>query len=157
MWFYHRFCLGLRDVEDLLAERGIEVSCESSRHWCARFGPEDAHKLKKQRGSFGDTWYLDEVFTRIHGESVYLWRAVDQDGDTIHLLVQKRRNKQAAKRFFHQLLKGQCASPRRLVTDKLKSYSAALRETMPAVPTVLIAMQTSVQKDRMSQHGNGND
>ena len=82
----------------------------------------------------GDTRYLDEVFTRIHGEHVYLSRAVDQDGDSIDLLVQKRRNKQAAKRFFHQLLKGQCASPRRIVTDKLKSYSAALREIMPAVP-----------------------
>ncbi len=134
VWLYHRFCLSLRDVEDLLAERGIEVSYESIRHWCARFGPEYAHKLKKQRGSLGDTWYLDEVFTKIHGEHVYLWRAVDQDGDTIDLLVQKRRNKQAAKRFFHKLLKGQCASPRRIVTDKLKSYSAALREIMPAVP-----------------------
>ena len=134
VWLYHRFCLSLRDVEDLLAERGIEVSYESIRHWCAQFGPEYARKLKKRRGSLGDTWYLDEVFTRIHGEHVYLWRAVDQDGDTIDLLVQKRRNKQAAKRFFHKLLKGQCASPRRIVTDKLKSYSAALREIMPAVP-----------------------
>jgi len=134
VWLYHRFCLSLRDVEDLLAERGIEVSYESIRHWCARFGPEYAHKLKKRRGGLGDTWYLDEVFIKIHGEHVYLWRAVDQDGDTIDLLVQKLRNKQAAKRFFHKLLKGQCASPRRIVTDKLKSYSAALREIMPAVP-----------------------
>lgn len=133
VWLYHRFCLSLRDVEDLLAERRIEVSYESIRHWCAQFGPEYAHKLKKRRGSLGDTWYLDEVFTKIHGEHVYLWRAVDQDGDTIDLLVQKRRNKQAAKRFFHQLLKGQCASPRRIVTHKLKSYSAALHEIMPAV------------------------
>ena len=126
--------MSFRDVEDLLAERGIEVSYESIRQWCARFGPEYAQKLKKRRGGLDDTWYLDEVFTKIHGEHVYLWQAVDQDGDTIDLLVQKRRNKQAAKRFFHKLLKGQCASPRRIVTDKLKSYSAALREIMPAVP-----------------------
>jgi putative transposase len=134
VWLYHRFCLSLRDIEDLLAERGIEVSYESIRNWCDRFGPKYAHKIKKRGGRLGDTWYLDEVFIKIRGEQVYLWRAVDQDGDTIDLLVQKRRNKQAAKRFFHKLLKGQCASPRRIVTDKLKSYSAALREIMPAVP-----------------------
>jgi len=92
------------------------------------------HKIKKRGGCLGDTWYLDEVFIKIRGEHVYLWRAVDQDGDTIDLLVQKRRNKQAAKRFIHKLLKGQCAFPRRIVTDKLKSYSAGLREIMPAVP-----------------------
>ncbi len=134
VWLYHRFCLSLRDIEDLLAERGIEVSYESIRNWCNRFGPKYAHKIKNRGGRLGDTWYLDEVFIKIRGEHVYLWRAVDQDGDTIDLLVQKRRNKQAAKRFFHKLLKGQCASPRRIVTDKLKSYSAALREIMPAVP-----------------------
>jgi putative transposase len=82
----------------------------------------------------GDAWYLDEVFVTIRGERHYLWRAVDQDGDTIDILVQKRRNKRAAKCFFRKLLKGQCASPRRIVTDKLKSYSAAHREVMPAVP-----------------------
>ena len=111
VWFYHRFCLSLRDVEDLLVERGIEVSYESIRRWCAQFGPEYTSKLKKRRDGLGDTWYLDGVFTKLHGEHVYMWRAVDQDGDTIDLLVQKRRNKQAEKRFFHQLLKGQCASP----------------------------------------------
>lgn len=133
MWLYHRFCLSLRDVEDLLAERGIEVTYESIRQWCDRFGPEYAHKLKKRRGHLGDTWYLDEVFIRIRGEKVYLWRAVDQDGDPIDILVQNRRNKKAAKIFFQKLLKGQCVSPRRMVTDKLKSYSAAQRDIMPAV------------------------
>ena len=81
----------------------------------------------------GDDWYLDEVFIKIQGELHYLWRAVDEDGDTIDILVQKRRNKQAAKRFFRKLLKGQCASPRRMITDQLKSYSAAHREVMPSV------------------------
>ena len=102
--------------------------------WCNRFGPDYARKLKKRRGQLGDTWFLDEVFVTIRGQLQYLWRAVDQDGDTIDILVQKRRNKGAAKRFFSKLLKGQCTSPRRMVTDKLKSYSAAKRELMPSVP-----------------------
>jgi putative transposase len=134
VWLYHRFCLSLRDVEDLLAERGIAVSYESIRQWCNRFGPEYARKLRKRQGRLGDTWYLDEVFIKINGELHYLWRAVDQDGDTIDILVQKRRNKTAAKRFFRKLLKGQCKAPRRLITDKLKSYSAAHREVLASVP-----------------------
>ena len=88
VWLYHRFCLSLRDVEDLLAERGIAVSYESIRQWCNRFGPEYARKLKKRQGRMGDPWYLDEVFIKINGELIYLWRAVDQDGDTIDILVQ---------------------------------------------------------------------
>ena len=133
VWLYHRFCLSFRDVEDLLAERGITVSYESIRQWCSKFGPSYARVLKKRRGRLGDTWFLDEVFIKIHGELHYLWRAVDQDGDTIDILIQKRRNKEAAKRFFRKLLKGQCLSPRRMTTDKLKSYSAAHREVMPSV------------------------
>jgi putative transposase len=133
VWLYHRFCLSFRDVEDLLAERGIVVSYESIRQWCNRFGPECARKLKKRQGRLGDTWYLDEVFIKIRGELRYLWRAVDQDGDTIDILVQKRRNKVAAKRFFRKLLKGQRQAPWRMITDKLKSYSAAHREAFPSV------------------------
>jgi putative transposase len=89
--------------------------------------------LKKRQGRSGDTWYLDEVFITIQGEQQYLWRAVDQDGDTIDILVQRRRNKQAAVRFFRRLLKGQGREPRWLVTDKLKSYDAAHRTVMPTV------------------------
>ena len=133
VWLYHRLCLSLRDVEELLAEREIIVTYESIRQWCNHFGPEYARTLKKRSGRLGDDWYLDEVFIKIQGELHYLWRAVDQDGDTIDILVQKRRNKQAAKRFFRKLLKGQCASLRRMITDKLKSYSAAHREVMPSV------------------------
>jgi len=133
VWLYHRFSLSLRDVEDLLAERGIRVSYESVRLWCNRFGPEYARALKKRQGRLGDTWYLDEMFIKIRGELRYLWRAVDQDGDTIDILVQKRRNKKAAKRFFRKLLKGQCVPSWRMVTDKLKSYSAAHREMLPSV------------------------
>ena len=131
---YHRFCLSLRDVEDLLAERGIAVSYESIRQWCNRFGPEYAQKLKKRQGRLGDTWYLDEVFIKIRGELHYLWRAIDQEGDTIDILVQKRSNKAAAKRFLRKLLKGQNEPPWRVITDKLKSYSAAHWEVLPLVP-----------------------
>ena len=133
VWLYHRFCLSFRDVEDLLAERGVDVSYASIRQWCNRFGPHYARKLKKRSGRLGDTGFLDEVLVTIRGKLHYLWRAVDQDGDTIDILVQIRRNKRAAKRVLRKLLKGQCASPRRMVTDKLKSYSAAQREVMPSV------------------------
>ena len=134
VWLYHRFCLSCRDVEELLAERGIIVSYESIRQWCNRFGPEYARALKKRQGRLGDIWHLDEVFIKINGELHYLWRAVDQDGDTIDILVQKRRNETAAKRFFRKLLKDQCQPPWRLITDKLKSYSAAHREECPSIP-----------------------
>ena len=134
VWLHRRFCLSFRDVEDLLAERGITVSYESIRQWCNHFGPEYTRTLKKRGGRLDEDWYLDEVFIKIQGELHYLWRAVDQDGDTIDILVQKRRNKQAAKRFFRKLLIGQCASPRRMITDKLKSYLAAHRDVMPSIP-----------------------
>ena len=88
---YHRYCLSFRDVEDLLAERGIIVSYETVRQWCRKFGPDYARRLKRRQGRLGDTWFLDEVFVRIHGERQYLWRAVDQDGDLIDILVQPRR------------------------------------------------------------------
>jgi len=120
-------------MEDLLAERGIAVSYEAIRQWCNRFGPEYARKLKKRQSRLGDAWYLDEVFIKIRPELNYLWRAVDQDGDAIDILVQKRRNKLAAKRFFRKLLKGQHEAPRLMITDKQKSYSAAHREVMPSV------------------------
>ena len=133
VWLYHRFCLSFRDVEDLLARRGITVSYEAIRFWCFKFGPEYARSLKRRQGQLGDTWYLDEVFVTIRGERQYLWRAVDQDGDVIDILVQSRRDRKAAKRFFRKLLKGQGRVPRRLVTDKLRSYSAAKRTVMPSV------------------------
>jgi putative transposase len=98
-------------VEDLLAERGIVVSYESIRQWCNLFGPEFSRRLRKRQSRLGDTWYLDEVFIKIRGKLHYLWRAVDQDGDTIDILVQKRRNKMAAKRFFRKLMKGQNEVP----------------------------------------------
>ena len=133
VWLYHRFCMSFRDVEDLLAQRGIMVSYEAIRLWCNKFGPEYARGLKRRQGRLGDTWHLDEVFVTIQGQRQYLWRAVDQDGDVIDILVQPRRDRRAAKRFFRKLLKGQGRVPGRLVTDKLRSYRAAHREVMPSV------------------------
>ena len=114
VWLYHRFCLSYRDVEDLLAQRGITVSYEAIRLWCLKFGPEYARALKRRQGRLGDTWHLDEVFVTIQGQRQYLWRAVDQDGDVLDILVQRRRDTRAAKRFFRKLLKGQGSPPWRL-------------------------------------------
>ena len=130
---YHRFCLSFRDAEDLLAQRSITVSYETIRQWCRTFGPAYARTLRRRRGRMGDTWHLDELFVNIQGRQQYLWRAVDEDGDVIDILVQSRRNQRAAERFFRKLLKGQGRTPRRLITDKLRSYSAAHRTVMPSV------------------------
>jgi putative transposase len=132
VWLYHRYCLSFRDVEDLLAERGIVVSYETIRSWCNKFGPTYARMIKKRRGSLGDTWYTDEVYiVTVRGERRYLWRAVDQDGDVLDILVQKRKDKKAAERFFKKLMKGQGRSAREIVTDKLPSYGAARKAVMP--------------------------
>ena len=133
VWLYHRFSLSFRDVEELLAKRGVMVTYETIRQWCRKFGPEYARKLNRRQGRLGDVWHLDEVFVKIGGERHYLWRAVDQDGDVIDILVQRYRNACAAKRFFRKLLKGQGSKPWQLVTDKLGSYGAAHRNIMPSV------------------------
>ena len=133
VWLYHRYCMSFRDVEDLLAERGIIVSYETVRQWCGKFGPDYARQLRRRQGRLGDTWFLDEVFVTIHGQRQYLWRAVDQDGDVIDILVQPRRDGPAARRFFRKLLKSQRQEPYRLVTDKLGSYRVAHRDVMPSV------------------------
>ncbi|WP_458098144.1 IS6 family transposase [Roseomonas sp. WA12] len=133
VWLYHVFSLSLRDVELVLAERGITVTHESIRCWCRKFGSEFAAKLRRRRPKPGDTWHLDEVFLRINGQLHYLWRAVDQHGVVLDILVQDRRNGSAAKRFFRRLLAGLKDEPRRLVTDGLKSYGVALRELLPEV------------------------
>src|SRR5712692_9357842 len=133
VWLYHRFCLSFRDAEDLLAQRGITVSYEAIRQWCRRFGPEYARTLRRRQGRLGDTWHVGELFVNIHGRQQYLWRAVDQDGDVIDLLVQPRRDRRAAERVFRKLLKGQGRAPQCLITDKLRSDSAAHRIVMPSV------------------------
>ena len=100
VWLYSRFCLSFRDAEDLLAQRGVTVTYETIRQWCQRFGPVYARRLRRRRGRLGDTWHLDEVFVTIQGRQQYLWRAVDEDGDVLDILVQSRRNRPAAVRFF---------------------------------------------------------
>ena len=131
VWAYHRFALSFRDVEELLAERGIIVSYESIRRWCRKFGPRYQRSLKRREGQLGDHWYADEVFVTIQGQIHYLWRAVDQDGTVLDILVQRRRDAKAAKRFFRKVLRGQGEAPRRLFTDKLGSYRVAVRELLP--------------------------
>ncbi len=133
VWLYHRFCLSFREVEELLAERGITVTYETIRQWCQKFGQNYARKLKKRQGRLGDTWHIDEVFVTIQGQRHSLYRAVDQDGDVIDILLQRRRNQRAAERFFRRLIKGQGREPRWLMTDKLRSYDAAHRTIMPSV------------------------
>jgi putative transposase len=133
VWLYYRDGLSFRDVEDLLAERGVAVSYETVRQWCRNFGPAYARRLKCRHGRLGDTWFLDEVFVTIHGQRQYLWRAVDQDGDVIDILVQPRRDGNAARRFFRRLLRSQRQVPCRLVTDKLGSYRVAHHDLMPSV------------------------
>ena len=109
VWLYHRFCLSFRDVEDLLAQRCVTVTYETIRQWCQRFGPVYARRLRRRRGRMGDTWHLDEVFVTIQGRRQYLWRAVDEDGDVLDILVQSHRNRRAAVRFFRTLLKARGA------------------------------------------------
>ncbi|MFC7739453.1 IS6 family transposase [Roseomonas sp. GCM10028921] len=133
VWLYHVFSLSLRDVELLLAERGITVTHESIRRWVLRFGADFAGRLRKRRPRSGDTWHLDEIFLRVGGELHYLWRAVDQHGVVLDILVQARRNASAAKRFFKRLLRGLRYKPKRIVTDGLRSYGAAKREVLPDV------------------------
>jgi putative transposase len=133
VWRYYRFCLSYRDVEELLFVRGVLVSHEAIRQGCQKFGQAYANQLRHRRPQPGDQWHLDEVFLTIHGERHYLWRAVDQDGNVLDILVQSRRNKHAAKKFFRKLLKGLTYVPRVIITDKLKSYGAAKREILPGV------------------------
>nr|WP_232787736.1 IS6 family transposase [Paraglaciecola sp. MB-3u-78] len=133
VWLYHRFTLSFRDIEELLVARGITVTYETVRKWCLKFAGRYCNQKKKNRGRLGDTWFLDDVLIKINSVLHYLWRAVDQDGDELDILVQKPKHKKAAKRFFKKLLKGQQCAPIKIVIDKLRSYSAAKREWMPSI------------------------
>jgi len=133
VWLYFRFCLSFRAVEEVWLERGVVVTYEAIRKWGRKLGQHYATQLRRRRPRPGDKWRLDEVFLTIKGERQYLWRAVDQDGNVLDILVQRRRDKKAAKKFFRKLLKGLLYVPRVIVTDKLKSYGAAKREILPGV------------------------
>jgi putative transposase len=123
--WYFRFNLSLRDIEELLFERGVVVSYETIRCWCDKFGTSFAHRVKAVRRKPGSTWYLDEMFVTLRGEPYLLWRAVDEHGADLDVLLQKRRDKAAAKRFFRRVLRSCPTPPRRIVTDQLRSYPAA--------------------------------
>lgn len=134
VWLYYRFPLSLRDVEDLLAERGVEVSFQTVSEWVLKFGLKFAFQLRRRsRGNFADKWHLDELVVSIKGRKYWLWRAVDAEGFILDALLQSRRNKKAALRLMRKLLKSQGATPRVMVTDKLRSYAAAQAELMPGV------------------------
>jgi putative transposase len=133
VWLYFRFPLSLRMVEELLAARGIEVSYETVRQWTLKFGQGFANQIRRRLPATGDKWHLDEVAISIAGRKHWLWRAIDQHGVVLDILVQSRRNAKAAKRLLRKLLKKQGLAPRVLITDKLASYAAAKRVVMPGV------------------------
>ena len=133
VWLYFRFPLSLRMVEEMLLERGIVVSYETIRCWGQRFGSDYVRRLRRKRPSSNDVWHLDEVVITISGRKHWLWRAVDQDGYVLDEIVQTRRNTKAAKRLLTRLLKKQGMPPKRIITDKLRSYGAARRQVMPNV------------------------
>ena len=128
---YYRFNLSHRDIEDLIAERGITVSREPIRLWCIKFGLIYSRRLKRKHRGYGDTFYIDEVFIKINGKQHYLWRAVDRDGEGVDVYLQAKRDGAAAKRFFKRLLRSHGGEPRKIVTDKLRSYGVAQRELIP--------------------------
>lgn len=123
VWLYLRFCLSYRDVEELLFAGGVIVTYEAIHQWCQKFGQPYANELRRRRSRPGATWHLDEVFLTINGARHYLWRAVDQDGHALDILVQIRRSKKVAKKFFRKLLKGLRYVPELIITDKLQLWS----------------------------------
>src|SRR5215208_6445176 len=133
VWLYFRFPLSLRMVEDMLAARGIGVSHGTVRQWARKLGQAFANQIRHRLPRAGDKWHLDEVEVKIAGQKHWLWRAVDQTGMVLDVLVQSRRDKRAAKRLLRKLLKRQCRAPRVMITDKLASYRAAKGEVMPSV------------------------
>jgi putative transposase len=133
VWLYFRFPLSLRMVEEMLAAHGIIVNPETIRQWAMKFGQDFANQIRRRLPAAGNKWHLDEVAVKIAGQKHWLWRAVDQDGIVLDVLVQSRRDKGAAKRLLRKLLKRQCRAPRVMITDKLPSYGAAKREVISGV------------------------
>ena len=127
MWLYFRFTTSLRDVEEMLAERGVDVSYETIRGWANKFGPAIAANIRRARPRADCVWHLDEMVVRIRGKRMFMWRAVDREGEVLDMLVQKRRNKAAALKLLKKLLKNQGFVPDQIVTDGLASYRAALK------------------------------
>ena len=126
VWMYLRFNLSFRDVEELMTERGVDVSYETIRRWVDKFGSTYAKRIRSRSAGPSPVWHLDEVYTKINGKMVYLWRAVDNEGTVLDVVVQSRRNTKAATRLLRKLLRNQGVKPTRIVTDRLGSYGAAL-------------------------------
>jgi putative transposase len=131
VWLYYRFSLSLRDVEELLAERGVSVTCETIGAGCAKFGPSDAAALRRRRARAGDKWHLDEVLLTINGRRHWLWRAVDRDGVVLDMLIQERRDQHAAETFLRRVLAAAGPEPRVVITDQLARYPPAIRKVLP--------------------------
>ena len=135
VWLYFRFPLSLRNVDEILATRGVVVSHETVRQWALKFGQGIAHRIRRRLPAPGDKWHLDEVAVKIAGKKHWLWRAVDQDGIVLDILVQSRRDKAAAKRLLRKLLKKQGRAPRVMITDKLASYGPRSGRSCPGLST----------------------
>lgn len=157
VWLYFWFALSFRDIEALMASRGIIVTYETIRQWTLKFGQGYANELRRRQPQRGDKWHLDEVVLTIKGKHHYLWRAVNQNGHVLDILMQSRRNRQAAKRFFRKLLKGLRYAPRVLITDKLKSYAAAKTQIMPGVEHRQHKGLNNRADSRINRRGNEND
>ncbi|MDN7177271.1 IS6 family transposase [Caballeronia sp. SEWSISQ10-4 2] len=149
--WYFRFQLSLRDIEELLFERGIVVSYETVRRWCEKFGSGFAHRVKCPRRKPGSTWHLDEMFVRLRGEPYVMWRAVDEHCAELDILLQKRRDMAAAKRFFKRVLRS-CPVPRKIVTDQLRSYPVA-KSRIPALATVKhVFVEAAARVNNRAEH-----
>ena len=128
IWLYFRFNLSLREIEELMAERGVDVSYETIRRWIDSYGSVFAKRIKSRAQNPSPRWHLDEVYTKINGKMIYLWRAVDDEGTVLDIVVQSRRNKKAAMRLLRKLIRNSGVKPKRIVTDRLASYRAALKD-----------------------------
>jgi putative transposase len=133
VWLYFRFSLSYRNIEEMMAKRSVRVTYETIREWCHKFGALYAARLRKKPARIGSKWHLDEVFIKMNGVQHYLWRAVDQNGVVIDILVQAKRDRWAALRFFRKLLQAAKRPPRVIITDKLRSYAAAKKLILPNV------------------------
>ncbi len=158
VWLYYHCNFSSRDIEDLLAERGIAVSYESIRLWCIKFGSKYARRLRRRHQGYGDTLFIDEVFVKIQGKQHYHWRAVDQDGEVVDVFLQSRRDGAVAKRFFKRLIKKHGSEPGKIVTDKLRSYAVAHRELIPesihdTTQDANNRAEVSHQPTRVREHG----
>ena len=157
VWLYHRFPLSLRDVEQMMAQRGVSVSYNTIHQWCHKFGQTYANNLRRWRSRPGDKWHLDEVFIKIGGKTHYLWRTVDQHGNVLDILVTSRRDAKAATRFFRKLLTGLEYAPRVLVTDKLASYGVAHQRLIPGVEHRRSKYLNNRAENSTSRAGSGNE